>query len=285
MSKIRHAYHRHLIFIKPDKMMLLMTPKFSLWSGILWLCTLLCSCYSTQKLIYVNDAIKEVYSASISDVESPIRKNDLVSISVSSLNPEASYVFNAPNLSAANINTWTAIGNASPTGYLVNQDGMIIFPILGKIMAAGMTKSQLATLLTDQLREKKLLVDPIVNIRLLNFRISVLGEVGRPGVYQVPNEKLSLLEAIALAGDISIYGRKDNVLLIRENEDGTKHLYRINMNSSSSLESPFYYLRSNDVVYVEPGQNRVQRERTQFLFPMIVSLVSLGIIVIDRIGI
>lgn len=251
--------------------------------SLLLMLLFLSSCYNTSKLVYFNDAIKDNYQAA-TPIEPTIQKDDLLSINVNSLNPEASVVFNAPNLSASGINTTTAIGNVTPAGYLVDQQGMIIFPMLGKIKAAGMTKSQLAASLTKELNEKKLLVDPIVNIRFLNFRVSVLGEVNRPGVYAVPNEKLSVLEALGLAGDITIYGKKENVLVVRDEENGQKRLVRLNLNSKNILGSPYYYLRSNDVVYVEPSQNRVQRERNQFLFPILISLISLGIIVIDRVG-
>lgn len=241
------------------------------------------SCYNTSKLIYFNGANRDGYLAS-PPAEPRIQKNDLLSINVNSLNAEASLVFNAPNVSASGIHTTTAIGNSTPSGYLVDHEGMITFPMLGRISASGLTKAQLSAKLTGELTERKLLVDPIVNIRFLNFRVSVLGEVNRPGVYAVPNEKLSVLEALGLAGDITIYGKKENVLVIREEENGNKQLRRLNMNSNEALSSPYYYLRSNDVVYVEPNQNRVQRERNQFLFPILISLMSLGIIVIDRVG-
>jgi polysaccharide export outer membrane protein len=245
---------------------------------------LLSSCADTRKLVYFNDADQSTYTGSVSTMEPAIQKNDLLSITVNSLNPDASAVFNAPNISAAGLNTTTAIGTSAPVGYLVNQDGVISFPMLGEIKVSGMTKSQLAKHLTTQLTEKKLLVDPIVNIRFLNFRVSVLGEVTRPGVYSVPNEKLSLLEALGLAGDITIYGKKENVMVIREGDNGQKTIKRIDLNSQEIFNSPYYYLRSNDVVYVEPTQNRVQREKNQFLFPIIISLISLGIIVIDRVA-
>jgi polysaccharide export outer membrane protein len=240
------------------------------------------SCMDTRKLIYFNDAKESIYSGATSSTEAAIQKNDLLSITVNSLNPEASALFNAPNISASGINTSTAMGNSTPVGYLVNQEGLIAFPMLGEIKVTGMNKTQLAAYLTTQLKEKKLLSDPIVSIRFLNFRVSVLGEVAKPGVYSVPNEKLSLLEALGLAGDITIYGKRENVLVIREDDNARKVLKKVNLNSKEIFESPYYYLRSNDVVYVEPSQNRVQRERNQFLFPIIISMMSLGIIVIDR---
>jgi polysaccharide export outer membrane protein len=241
------------------------------------------SCSNTSKLVYFNTT-QSTFPGTSQAMEPLIQKNDLLSITVSSLNPEASAIFNAPNIAASGIHTTTTIGNATPVGYLVNQDGKISFPMLGELQVTGLTKSQLAADLTKQLTDKKLLVDPIVSIRFLNFRVSVLGEVSKPGVYSVPNEKLTLLEALGLAGDITIYGKKDNVLVIREGNDGAKTLKRLDLNTAEVMNSPYYYLRSNDVVYVEPTQNRVQKERNQFLFPIIISLISLGIIVIDRVG-
>lgn len=258
----------------------------SLRNPVVAVCLLLfttSSCFQTSKLIYFNDVNQTEYSSTVPTGQL-IGKNDLLSINVNSLNPEATLIFNAPNISASGIHTGTAIGNTTPAGYLVDEDGMIAFPMLGKVKAAGHTKAELSLLLTQRLKEQKLLVDPIVSIRFLNFRVSILGEVNRPGVYAVPNERLSILEAIGLAGDITLYGRKENVLVIREGEDGKKKLSRLNLNSQETLRSPFYYLQTNDVLYVEPGQNRVQRERNQFLFPVIISLISLGIIVTDRIG-
>ena len=242
------------------------------------------SCSDTRKLVYFNDTDQNVYSGTVTTSEPAIQKNDLLSITVNSLNPEASAIFNAPNISAAGINTTTAIGTSTPVGYLVNQDGLISFPILGEIKVSGMTKTQLAQHLVSQLKEKKLLVDPIVSIRFLNFRVSVLGEVAKPGVYSVPNEKLSLLEALGLAGDITMYGKKSNVMVIREDDNARKTIKRIDLNTKEIFTSPYYYLKSNDVVYVEPSKDRVQREKNAFLFPIIISLVSLGIIVIDRVA-
>lgn len=254
---------------------------FSRLSVLIWL--MFCSCSNTSKLIYLNDAQTSSYSTQ--RVSEPlIQKDDLLSIHVNSLNPDASTIFNAPNFSASGIHATTAIGNVTPAGYLVDQSGMIYFPMLGQIKAAGITKSQLGTTITSALIQKKLLIDPIVHIRFMNFRVSVLGEVNKPGVYVVPNEKLSIMEALGLAGDITIYGRKENILIIREIEDGQKKLQRLNLHSKDVLNSPYYYLRSNDIVYVEPSQNKVQRERNQFLFPILISMISLGIIVIDRVG-
>ena len=127
-----------------------------------------------------------------------------------------------------------------------------------------------------------MLIDPIVNVRYLNFRVTVLGEVAHPTVVSVPSEKISILEALGLAGDLTIYARRDNVLLIRE-ENGNKTIRRINLNSSEILASPYYYLKSNDILYAEPNKAKVaSTTRTNFLLPVIFSGLSFVVIVLDR---
>jgi polysaccharide export outer membrane protein len=160
-------------------------------------------------------------------------------------------------------------------GYLVNADGTIKFPVIGLVKTAGLTKRQLENLLTDTLANRKLLVDPIVTVRFLNFRVTVLGEVARPTTLNVANERISILEALGLAGDLTIYAKRDNVLLIRE-EGGNRIIKRIDLNSNEILLSPYYYLKTNDVVYVEPRKDKIQAtSRTQQLLPIILSLASL----------
>lgn len=238
---------------------------------------------STKKVIYFdgidNVTIKSKFPPNI---ESMIQINDLLSITVSSANPAASAIFNAPNESTPTTNSAT-FGNTLTIGYLVNLDGDILFPVLGKIHAQGLTKSQLQALLTKQLVDTKQLIDPIVTIRQLNFRVSVLGEVAKPGVYTTPNEKISFLEALSFAGDITIYGKKNNVLLIREDDKGDRMIVRIDLTSSNLFTSPYYYLKSNDVIYVEPSQNREKKERFAQVTPIILSVVSLLIITISAI--
>jgi polysaccharide export outer membrane protein len=218
------------------------------------------------------------------NIESVIQKNDLLNITVSSLNPEASLVFNLPNQAAAVSSLSVATnpngmsgssGNLQqPMGYLVSTDGTIKFPVLGAIQAAGLTKKQLEQSITNSLTEKKLLTDPIVNVRFLNFRVTVLGEVARPTTINVGNERISVLEALGLAGDLTIYGKRDNVLLIRE-EGPNKIIHRLDLNSEKILSSPYYYLKTNDVVYVEPNKTKVaSTSRTQQLLPIILSGLS-----------
>lgn len=243
---------------------------------------IMASCSDTSKLQYLGDIGDGTSKATNYTHETVIRPSDLLSITVSSLNAEASALFNAPNEATPTTN-YMAAGNTLTVGYLVNSKGDIQYPILGSIHVDGMTKSDLSKYLVSQMVERKLLVDPIVTIRYLNFRVSVLGEVNRPGVYTVPNEKVSMLEALGLAGDMTMYGRKDNVLLIRDEGNGEKTTRRIDMNSDKLLTSPYFYLHSNDVLFVEPSKNKVQREKNLMVFPVIISLATFFIIVMDHI--
>lgn len=240
------------------------------------------SCTSTKKATYFNGVEDSELPIVIAELEPVIKPNDILSISVSSLNPEASNVFNAPNLPAATLSANTPTTTQS-NGYLVTLEGYIQFPILGNMRVAGLTKKQLKEQLTKTLVDKKLLIDPVVDIRYLNFRVSVMGEVGRPSVVTVPSEKISLLEALALAGDLTIYARRDNVLVIRE-ENGKRIIKRIDLNSTSLFTSPYYYLKSNDIVYAEPNKSRIASTGNWIRWlPVIFSALSFAIIVVDRI--
>jgi polysaccharide export outer membrane protein len=213
--------------------------------------------------------------------ETIIEPNDILSVSITSPNPEASLLYNLPNTSS--VTASTAAGAISQTsGYLVNIDGNIQMPGLGNIPVVGLTKKQLKDKITSLLVDRKLLLDPTVNIRFLNFKISVLGEVGRPTVITVPNERITLLEALGLAGDLTIYGRRDNVLVIRE-EGGTKVIKRLNLNSNFILSSPYYYLRNNDVIYVEPNKAKVaSTSQTRIYLPVVFSGITMIAIIVDR---
>jgi polysaccharide export outer membrane protein len=260
------------------------TSKPGILFSLLGIILLFSACSDTKHLTYFTDMQDKTIQTKTSNVEPVIQVSDLLSITVSSLNPEATAIFNAPNESTPNANVATAGNNTLTIGYLVNPNGDIQFPVLGKIHVEGLNKSQLNALLVKELTDKKLLVDPIITIRHLNFRVSVLGEVSKPGVFTVQNEKLSLLEALSLAGDITIYGKKDNIMVIRENDKGEKIVKRLNLNTQEIFASPYYYLKSNDIVYVEPSKDRVAKERNLMLFPVIMSTLTFLIIVSDQIN-
>ncbi len=230
------------------------------------------SCANTKKATYFY-GVKDGSIASNTPLpESIIQKNDILTITVSSLNPDASMVFNSPNTSGS------GSGNAGPIGYLVNSEGNIQFPILGNIKAEGLSKSQLKDNIAKSLVDKELLLDPIVTIRFANFRVTVLGEVNSPTVVTIPNEKISLLEALGLAGDLTIFAKRDNVMIIREEKD-QKIIERINLNSAELFTSPYYYLRSGDIVYVEPNKTKISStSRGMQWLPIVMSGLSLALI-------
>ncbi|MCF6402766.1 polysaccharide biosynthesis/export family protein [Chitinophaga filiformis] len=194
------------------------------------------------------------------------------------MNPEDVVVFNTPSMASPG----TAGGGPQVTGYLVSEQGFIEYPVLGQVKAAGLTKEQLTTYLRDELNNRKLMRDPVVSVRFLNYRVTVLGEVSRPGVFAINNERMSIMEALGIAGDITIYGKKDNVLLIRE-VDGQRTIKRLNLNDDDILSSPYYYLQSNDVVYVEPTKARVANASgNRQTISIILSSISLFVIILDR---
>ena len=212
------------------------------------------------------------------NAEHKIENNEVLSIRITSptTDENAYKLFNVTN----DYKSGTAIAS---TGYLISNDGHIEIPLLGSIKAAGLTKTQLKDVILKLIEEKRLLLDAIVDIRFLTYEVTVLGEVARPSVINVPTEKISLMKAIGMAGDITAYGKKENVMIIRENE-GKKVVTRVNLNSSTFLQSPYYYLQPNDVVYVETTSNRAAGvDKTRLILPSILSTISLAIFVIDRI--
>jgi polysaccharide export outer membrane protein len=221
------------------------------------------SCANTKNATYFN-GLKEGPIPTITPLpETFIQKNDLLSITISSASAEAAAPFNTPALAA---------------GILVDADGAIQIPILGDVKTLGLTTNQLKNSIEKSLADKKLLVNPIVAVRYLNYRVTVLGEVNKPSVINVPAEKISLLEAIGLAGDLTIDGKRENVLIIRE-EGGQRLVRHINLSSNEIFASPYYYLKPNDIVYVEPNRYKIVNARTQTpqWIPLLLSGLSLMI--------
>lgn len=246
----------------------------------LFIISILTSCANTKKVAYFNDVKDSARIVSKAGLEAVIQKKDILSITVSSLSNEATIIFNTPNLPITP-NASTTPNMPQTAGYLVSDEGTIKFPILGDIQAAGLSQKQLENHITKLLVDKKLLFDPIVSSRFLNFRVTVLGEVNHPGVVTVPSEQISILEAIGQAGDLTIYGLRDNIILIRQ-EGPNKLVKRLNLNSTNILQSPYFFLKSNDVIYVEPGKAKVaSRDRTTQLLPIIFSGISVVVIVLN----
>jgi polysaccharide biosynthesis/export protein len=238
------------------------------------------SCANTKEATYFYGTPEGSISSNTTVPESVIQKNDILSISISSLSAEASAMFNPVTPSGS---TTGAAGAGNGNSYLVGSDGSIQFPLLGTIKTEGLTKAQLRDKITNTILEKKLLVDPIVSIRFLNFRVTVLGEVAHPTVVSVQNEKISLLEALGLAGDLTIYAKRTNVMVIRE-ENNKKIIERLDLNSTELFTSPYYYLQSNDIVYVEPNKARIaSTSRSNQWLPILFSGLTLAALVADRV--
>jgi polysaccharide biosynthesis/export protein len=243
----------------------------------------LTSCVNTKEATYFNNLADTEFKRDIVQLEPVIQSNDLLNITVSSLNKDASFIFNTTNIVSNQYSTATS-SIAPAAGYLVDQEGNIKFPVLGKIKAAGITKKELTDKITNQLVKQDLLLEPIVDIRYLNYKVSVLGEVQNPSVFTIPNEKITLLEALGLAGDLTIYAKRDNVLLIRE-ENGMQKIRRLNLTDENFFNSQYYYLKSNDIIYVEPNKAKIASAgRVNQWIPIILSAMTLGIVAIDRIG-
>jgi polysaccharide export outer membrane protein len=203
--------------------------------------------------------------------------DDFLNITVFGSDENSVKPFNLPNISSPS-NRGYSIGAPSSIGYLIDENGNIEFPILGKIKLAGLTRIQATELLKEKL--KVYISNPIVNIQILNFKITVLGEVKNPGTFTIPNERITLFEAIGLAGDLNITGVRKNVLVIRE-ENGVKKEYRVNLNSKTALNSPVYYLNQNDLVYVEPNQAKSNSALISSASGVFISVASLLITMIN----
>jgi len=229
--------------------------------------SLISSCASTKHIAYfqnISDTVKDTSEViSQSPIAPSIEPDDILLITVGGTNQAAA----APYNQGSDINTPTYLGAASTTesvygraadtrlGYLVDQRGTINFPVLGEIRLEGLSLTQAQDTIQRLLGSS--LKNPLVNIRFLNYKITVLGEVARPGTYNIPNQQITLLQALGLAGDMTIFGKRVNVLVIRE-KGGKRKFGRIDLNSSQSLfKSPFYYLQQNDVVYVEPRKSKI----------------------------
>ncbi|MDK2771858.1 MAG: polysaccharide biosynthesis/export family protein [Flavobacterium sp.] len=217
---------------------------------ILFLNLLLVSCVSKQKILYIQDTVT---NNSNNSFELKLEPDDMLLINVTSENPEIAEPYNLKSVTLQN-NTEEDAATRKQLTYLIDKNGYIDFPIVGKIKIGGLTKEQATNEIQSILKDH--VKDALVTIRLVNFKITVLGEVQKPGAYTIKSERITLLEALGMAGDLTIYGKRNNVLLIRE-QNGEKITHRIDLTKSSFFDSPYYYLAQNDVLYVEPNGTKV----------------------------
>lgn len=260
--------------------------KHVLRSIIVCIVFLLSSCISQRKLSYLRD-VDASSADSINQTYTPLKENyisqgDLLSIFVNALDVEAVQAFNMPvanvqNLGARTVSSTT--GSGSLQGYWVNPEGDIDFPVLGKLHVEGMTTTMLKDTLTQLIGRS--VKDPIVNINFMNFYVTVLGEVKNPGRHVVNSQGMTLFEALGLAGDLTIYGKRNNVLVSRE-VDGKMEFARLNLNDESIFASPYYHIRQNDVIYVEPNNARaISSQNIPLYLSVITTLGSMATVIVS----
>lgn len=217
--------------------------------------TLTAGCTSYKQVPYLqNPEVVNNYGKEIPLYDAKIMPKDLLTITVSTTDPKASVPFNLSIQSpASTINIDYLTTQPTLQQYLVNNEGEIDFPVLGKLKISGLTKNECESLIQEKLKPY-LKETPIINVRMVNYKISVLGEVNKPGTFTVSNEKVNVLEALAMAGDMTVYGLRNNVKLVRENAKGQREIIELNLNDASLLTSPYFYLQQNDILYVSPNK-------------------------------
>lgn len=229
--------------------------------SILWLS----SCASKKEVVYFQNTGNFETIVDKNSFTPKFKVDDLISINVSTLNSEASAPFN--------LFRGAAEGGIRPeqVDYLIDKEGEIDFPVIGKIKISGLSADEVRALLRDKLSEY--LKDPIINIRLKNFTVTILGEVTRPGTYPVNGERITILEALGFAGDLTVKGLRENVMVIRD-FDGTKVYTRIDLTKKEAMSSPVFYLTQNDVIYVEPNQSAITASSLDNRATIAVSIAS-----------
>jgi len=226
-----------------------------------FIATVSCSCESTKRLTYVQGQFDTAKYVNVLQVDPMIQKGDILSIIVYSDNPEATRIYNQTLITAGTQTVSASSGSegvigSTPTspGYLVDDQGNIEFQGLGLLHVDGLTKSILKDTLDARL--KPFLTNPYYNIHFVNDRFTMLGEVTKPGIYSIPGDKINLFQALGMAGDMTFFGRRDNVLVIRET-DGKREFARLDLTKPEVMLSPYFYLQQNDVVIFDAGKNKV----------------------------
>ena len=224
-------------------------------TSYIFLLFLLTSCGSVKNVAYLQNSDYIDLSRSEYLYDAHIMPKDVLTITVNTVNPEAAAPFNLTVPTAYSTQSLNTVSQAVLQTYLVDNEGIIDYPVLGRIKVGGLSKSECEKMIHDKLLPYlNATENPVVTVRMSNYKISVLGEVNKPGMFTVSNEKINILEALAQAGDLTIYGVREKVKLIRENASGKKEIIRINLNDAEIINSPYYYLQQNDIVYVEPNK-------------------------------
>lgn len=242
---------------------------------VLLITALMSSCISNKQLIVFKtvtaETAEEINKTMKPQPEPRVKINDALIITVSALDPEAVIPYNLPTVSYESPSSSTVPTTSSFQYYTVDEQGYIDFPILGKLYVVGLRQSEVISLIEGKLQGQ--VVNPIVTMRFLNARVTVLGEVKRPGTYTLNNGRMTLLEALGVAGDLTQYANRSNVLITREN-NGKVEFARLDLRSEEVFTSPYFYLQQNDVVYVEPNQARSTSNQSIGLWLSMVGTVA-----------
>lgn len=241
------------------------------------------SCKPKSELVYYQNIDSLAAKEKLNSYEIKIQPDDMLTIIVSADDPETAVPFNLSTISmpsAVSNGSMSARGQESIQAYLVDVNGFIDFPVLGKLKVGGLSRTEVMQLLETKIA--KYIKNPIINLRLTNFKVSVQGEVTIPGTYPLTSDRVTLIEAISMAKDLTIYGRRDNILVIRE-INGVKSYNRVDITKADFINSPFYYLAQNDVIYVEPNKTRINGAAVGANTNVIISITSLVITLITLI--
>ena len=229
------------------------------YSYLVLLVALVTSCSAPKNVAYLWNSDDVDLSQSQFLYDAKIMPKDILTITVNTVNPDAAAPFNLTVPTAYSSQTRGTYSQAVLQTYLVDNQGVIDYPVLGRIKVGGLTKSECEAMIHDKIKPYlNANENPVVTVQMSSYSISVLGEVNKPGSFQVTREKIIILEALAQAGDLTIYGVRENVKLIREDATGKKQIYRVNLNDANLLTSPYYYLQQNDIIYVEPNKVNAQ---------------------------
>ena len=236
--------------------------KLSFFAFAMLAVLLLSSCGASKNVAYIQNSDDVNYEKSSFLYDARIMPKDQLTISVNTVDPEVSLPYNLLLQNSYAQGRTMSTGGGTLMPYLVDNDGYINFPVIGRLHVSGLTKSECENLILEKIR-RYMAEDqnPVVTVRMSSYSISVLGEVAHPGSFQVSREKITIFEALAQAGDLTIYGVRDRVKLIREDASGKKEVHTLNLNDANLLNSPYYYLQQNDVVYVEPNNVKAQNSK------------------------
>ncbi|NDV78864.1 polysaccharide biosynthesis/export family protein [Dysgonomonas sp. 511] len=247
------------------------------------------SCNAYKDLPYFKNAETSTIDTalySLKNHEPKIMPNDMISISVNSIIPGAANDFNlqAAAPTATSSSQSPSGGSGGSSSYVVDKDGVVNFPVLGKIKIGGMTIDEVKEYIASLIYPKYIAEKPIIDVRFLDFRVAVLGEVASPGIYKSDNGQMTILDALASAGDMTIYGKRSNVLLIRQKENGNLETYRVNLQNEDLLaNNDIYYLQQNDKIYVETNKSKGNESRFGRIEGLAISSVSLIISIVTLI--